>query len=548
MSDLASRLAQTQQQLELKKIREEEEIVLPTTFYSPEEKAMALYINDMLKDDKDVQHLLPIYKATPNMLVALKSGLLICKLINLAKQGTIDDRVLNTRADLSEAEIIQNYNLCLNSAPAIGCKVFHIQIEDLLEDKPTAFLDLAWEVIKVGLLSKVSIQKHPEIIRLFDNSQLEELQTVPGEQILLRWINYHLSGGKVSAEPITPRGSERGVKNFGRDLANVEAYVGLMCKLDAEKYNFSMLQEPDTHKRAEQLVDVLKTQFRPWVTPKDINMGNERLNLAMMATIFDVVTGLEPIKEAEALVVKAALEIKDVEGSREERAFCTWINSLGIDRFVNNLHEDVSDGLVLLQMFDKISPGVVDWSRVNQRPTNRFMKNENCNMCVTLGKKLGFVLVGIEGKDFVDKNRKLILALVWQACKYHLLHILKTIGNTNYVDETTIKNWANQTIRAANKKSKEIDNFKDETISTGEFLIDLLDSCEPGVVNYELVTAGSNADEKALNAKYIISIARKIGCFIFLVWEDIVEVKANMILTFLASLMKFNQDRARRTK
>jgi plastin-1 len=102
-------------------------------------------------------------------------------------------------------------------------------------------------------------------------------------------------------------------------------------------------------------------------------------------------------------------------------------------------------------MFDKISPGVVDWSRVNQRPTNRFMKNENCNMCVTLGKKLGFVLVGIEGKDFVDKNRKLILALVWQACKYHLLHILKTIGNTNYVDETTIKNWANQTVGRSGK-------------------------------------------------------------------------------------------------
>jgi len=93
-----------------------------------------------------------------------------------------------------------------------------------------------------------------------------------------------------------------------------------------------------------------------------------------------------------------------------------------------------------------------------------------------------------------------------------------------------------------------MDNFKDETISTGEFLIDLLDSCEPGVVNYELVTAGSTAEEKALNAKYIISIARKIGCFIFLVWEDIVEIKANMILTFLASLMKFSQDKARRTK
>lgn len=130
----------------------------------------------------------------------------------------------------------------------------------------------------------------------------------------------------------------------------MEAYVGLMSKLDPEKYSLSLLNEADAHKRAEQLVNLLKTQFRPWVTPKDINAGNERLNLAMMATIFDAVTGLEPIKEAEASVVKAALEIKDVEGSREERAFCTWINSLGIDRFVNNLHEDVSDGLVLLQV------------------------------------------------------------------------------------------------------------------------------------------------------------------------------------------------------
>ena len=51
--------------------------MLPTTFYSPEEKAMALYINDMLKDDKDVQHLLPIYKTTSNMLAAVKSGLII---------------------------------------------------------------------------------------------------------------------------------------------------------------------------------------------------------------------------------------------------------------------------------------------------------------------------------------------------------------------------------------------------------------------------------------------------------------------------------------
>lgn len=39
-----------------------------------------------------------------------------------------------------------------------------------------------------------------------------------------------------------------------------------------------------------------------------------------------------------------------------------------------------------------------------------------------------------------------------------------------------------------------------------------------------------------LNAKYAISVARQIGCCIFLLWEDIVEVNNKMILTFVGSL------------
>jgi hypothetical protein len=40
-----------------------------------------------------------------------------------------------------------------------------------------------------------------------------------------------------------------------------------------------------------------------------------------------------------------------------------------------------------------------------------------------------------------------------------------------------------------------------------------------------------------LNAKYAISIARRIGCCIFLLWEDIVEVNPKMILTFVGSMI-----------
>ena len=53
---------------------------------------------------------------------------------------------------------------------------------------------------------------------------------------------------------------------------------------------------------------------------------------------------------------------------------------------------------------------------------------------------------------------------------------------------------------------------------------------------YSALTRRADEDKK-LNARYAVSVARKIGASIFLTWEDIVEAKPKMILTILASLM-----------
>jgi len=34
----------------------------------------------------------------------------------------------------------------------------------------------------------------------------------------------------------------------------------------------------------------------------------------------------------------------------------------------------------------------------------------------------------------------------------------------------------------------------------------------------------------------VLAVGRKLGCTIFVVWEDIVEVKQKMILTFVAAI------------
>ena len=63
---------------------------------------------------------------------------------------------------------------------------------------------------------------------------------------------------------------------------------------------------------------------------------------------------------------------------------------------------------------------------------------------------------------------------------------------------------------------------------------------EPRAVNWEIVLEGATAEEKESNAKYVISVARKIGCCVFLTWEDITEVKSKMLMTFTAALMNFS--------
>ena len=82
-----------------------------------------------------------------------------------------------------------------------------------------------------------------------------------------------------------------------------------------------------------------------------------------------------------------------------------------------------------------------------------------------------------------------------------------------------------------------IKSFRDPGLSNGVTLLQLLYVCRPDVVNPKYVTAGETPEQVESNAKYALSVARKLGCSLSLVWEDIVEVQPRMLLVLLASLM-----------
>lgn len=489
------------------------------SFSDEEKEGFVEFINDCLGKDPDLKHLLPMNVTNMSLFESVKDGILLCKLINHSVAGTIDERAINKGTKLNAFKITENNNLVINSAKAIGCSVVNVGAPDLAEGKVHLVLGLIWQIIRIGLLSAINLKNHPYLIRLLEPGEtLEDLLKLSPEQILLRWFNYHLKAS----------GSPKRVTNFTGDIKDSEAYTILLNQLAPKKCDKRALNESDKLKRAEiVLQNAEKIDCKKFVRPRDIVAGNGKLNLAFVANLFNTVPGLEPVEQT----------FEEVEETREEKAFRNWINSLGVDPYVNHLYEDLRDGIILLQILDKTEPGIVDWSKVNNKhPLNKFKRLENCNYALELGRKLGFSLVGIGGQDIEAGNKQLTLALVWQAMRYFVLNYLKKIAKgSKDVTDNDVLDWVNQKVKSGGKSSS-ILSFQDKNIADCIFIFDLLESCQPGTVDQRIVLNARDPESQMKNAQYAISCARKMGCTVFLLWEDIVEVKPKMILTFFAAV------------
>ncbi|KAK9155439.1 hypothetical protein Sjap_002919 [Stephania japonica] len=501
------------------------------TINDSEKTSYVAHINNYLGEDPFLKKYLPMDPAKNDLFDLVKDGVLLCKLINIAVPGTIDERAINTKKILNPWERNENHTLCLNSAKAIGCTVVNIGTQDLIEARPHLVLGLISQIIKIQLLADLNLKKTPQLVELVDDSKdVEELMSLSPEKVLLKWMNFHLQKA----------GYKKPITNFSSDLKDGEAYAYLLNILAPEHSSVSTLDTKDPAKRAELIIQhAEKLDCKRYISPKDIVEGSTNLNLAFVANIFHHRNGLAVDNQKISF---AEMMPEDEQTSREERCFRLWINSLGNVTYINNLFEDVRNGWVLLEVLDKASPGSVNWKHASKPPIKMpFRKLENCNQVVNIGKELNFSLVNVAGNDIVQGNKKLILAFLWQLMRFNMLQLLKNLrfhsqGQGKEMTDADILNWANSKVKGTGRNSQ-MDSFKDKSLSDGIFFLELLSAVEPRVVNWSVVTKGEDDEEKKLNATYIISVARKLGCSIFLLPEDIIEVNQKMILTLTASIM-----------
>ena len=495
------------------------------TFAEEERSAYVRVINSALAEDPVCKKYLPIEPDSNEIFDRLKDGVILCKLINKAQDGTIDERVINKKENMNIFQQVENLNLAISAAKSIGLNCIGLSYDSIMDGKNFIMvLGLMWQVVKLVVMRNIQLKQHPELIRLLNpGEQLADLLKLSPEQLLLRWFNYHLKQANY----------EKKINNFSGDVKDSEKYTILLNQLNRNLCDKSALQESDKIKRAKKVIDnSKKLGAESYITPEDIVAGNSKLNTLFVASIFNAYPGLEPPTEQEAMEAAKLLD-DDVEGAREERAFRMWINSLGLNDdngepiHINNLYEESKDGLVLLRTLEKITPGCVRWKLIDKKPKNPFKIQTNCDEVIEASKKSNYKIIGIGGGDIRNGNKKYILAIVWQMMRQHSLQV---IGNKT---EEELVAWGNDRVDEQYK----VKSLKDKKLANSLYFIYIMKSIEPRSINWDIVVQDKDdAEAKENNAKYAISIARKLGATVFCVWEDIAEVKSKLLLTLLASI------------
>eukprot|EP01126_Amoeba_proteus_P058170 TRINITY_DN7479_c0_g1_i3.p1 TRINITY_DN7479_c0_g1~~TRINITY_DN7479_c0_g1_i3.p1 ORF type:complete len:656 (-),score=190.89 TRINITY_DN7479_c0_g1_i3:85-1917(-) len=120
--------------------------------------------------------------------------------------------------------------------------------------------------------------------------------TLTPEQCLVRWFNWHL---KRANHP-------RVIQKLSTDLQDGENYLVLLEQTCPDVVSSGAHLEPNPEIRREIICEFAKKLGCPaLVTPKDIAEGNEKLNLAFTAYLFDKFPAMQVVRDD--LLVKQAL-------------------------------------------------------------------------------------------------------------------------------------------------------------------------------------------------------------------------------------------------
>jgi plastin-1 len=471
----------------------------------------------------------------------------------------MDTRVIHEPDDmedplpLTDAYVEDNVQLCLSTAKSMGIRLPSYDSDDWFNEEKHVSIVLALlrAFITRNLEKYVSISMHPELIRLaYPSEKSEAIDELGPYDWIPRWINRTLK-----------RQLDTEIVDYNDDLMKTVAALHPEFACPARSFS----DDPETCSAA--LIDFLNSDacgLDTRVRPCDLMAENKDLQDLLASQIMEFKSGIPRLDKREQSKFKSVVMTDTVHTGDE--AMVNFLNSMLPGKLsIKNLAKDLSDGVVILKILDKVKPGCVDWDKVRDREhkkiRHKFDMMGNCNYAMKLAKDVfKLKLMSAGGEDLHGGNQKVIHSFLWQVMRYQAIQTLSSLSfDGKEISEDDILLWANETIVKCGEladaeehpaKSEPISNFKDKQLTTACFYLDIIRVIMPGAVkpeliNYDLEAAKGGRDlgdeetvkKRLMNARYAMTLARREGAELFILAEDLVAMEQKAVLSMFAALM-----------
>ena len=489
------------------------------------------------------------------LFAACADGVLLCRLVNLGAPHTVDERALNLGggpASLSLFQKLENVDLALSSARAVGASVVNTRALDVVESVPAGrqylVLGLLWQLARAALLARVTLTAHPELAAL--GADAADLSP---EALLVRWANYHLP-------PLERVGDLHHDLRSGVALCRLLSVIAgthlraAAARAEAERALALPGAPADAEARATAALAAARLLgVEPVLTAGDVVAGRRRLLLAFVAQLFNALPALPALRTAQETESRPAASEAEVSEGLELDSMRAWLRSLDLGGGAPataaaaasplllqspQLCADLASGATLLRALEAVAPGATtadERRRAEEAlaaagPRSTYVQLAACSAFVAAARRLGLSLPGTSCADIHERNLKLVLGAAWQLRRRHLVGLLQREGERAATDADVLA-WA----AAAAARSELADAqraVRDLRDVSPKFLLRVLSGAFPGLVSAGLAT-GADLDD----ARLALSLARKAGVVVFGVAEELVARSSRAAFAFLAAAM-----------
>jgi plastin-1 len=223
----------------------------------------------------------------------------------------------------------------------------------------------------------------------------------------------------------------------------------------------------------------------------------------------------------------------------------------------------VRDGVLLSKALNLIKPNTVNTARLTYglhadqfangvAPGSKaiFEATANQNAFLEGAQRLGLKIVNIGAQDMIDANPDLVLGVVWQLVRAHLLQHVDILSHPELIrlmerhenlrslidigPETLLVRWFNYHLRRANATRKVASIG--ESVRDSELYLVLMQQIAPKLVDPAKVAAALATTDLEARARIVLEVAEALDCRRFVTVKDIVGGNARLNLAFTATL------------